>query len=474
MVNADELRFARQMGNDTKRLLGNVILDHEGALMYCDSAHLYESTNSFDAFSRVRIKSGDTLNLYGNRMIYNGNTRIAEVTGSVKLVDRQTTLTTPTLLYDRNTGIAYYELGGLIIDGSNKLTSRTGYYMTNERRIHFRREVVLENPEYVMNSDTLVYYTISRVAYFHGPSTIKAQKTYIYCENGWYDTNKDKAQFNKKAYIVSGEHILRGDSLFYDRVNDLGKAFENVHINDTVQNILLTGNYGEYHKTLGYTFITSRPMAVFVQDNDSLYMHADTIKAYFDSTQNVKHIKAFNLVKYFRHDLQGTCDSLVYNLADSIIEMHRKPVIWTGENQLSADTVYIKTNGKKIEWLALKNAAFIINREDTASFNQVKGRNMTGFFEDNKLRSIIVKGNAETIYFVRESDNSLVGINKALSSSMRIELENNKIQKIFYFSKPVASLTPEDEMPETQRYLSNFKWLATLRPLAWSDIFKRD
>ncbi|MDP2423845.1 MAG: OstA-like protein [Bacteroidales bacterium] len=474
IVDANELRFDRRLGSEIKRLLGNVILEHEGALMYCDSAYLYENTNSFDAFNRVRIKSGDTLNLYGDRLTYNGNTRIAEVINNVKLIDRETTLTTPILLYDRNTGIAFYEQGGVIIDGNNKLTSHTGYYMTNEKRIHFRKNVVLLNPEYVMNSDTLVYLTTNRVSYFHGPSTIKAENTFIYCQNGWYDTRNDKAQFKKDAYIVSGEHTLRGDSLFYDRINEIGKGFDNVQITDTVQNILLAGNYGEYYKQKGYTFITQKSMAVFVEGSDSLYMHADTIRAYFDSAQNVKHVKAYSKAKFYRDDLQGMCDSLVYNVADSIIEMHRKPVIWTGENQLTADTIHIKTTGESVEWLTLSGSSFIINRDDSTSFNQVKGRNMTGYFVDNKLNNIRVQGNAQTIYYVREDDGSLLGINKAISSNMRIELKNNKIVKIFYFEKPVASITPEDEMPAMQRLLGNFNWQEALRPKEWRDIFKRD
>ncbi len=474
LIDASELRFDNRMGSSIKRLIGNVALEHDGAMMYCDSAWLNEASNSFEAFSRVRIRSGDTLNLYGERLTYDGNARLANIEGNVKMIDKKTTLQTSTLVYNRNTDIAYYENNAEILDAQNRLTSNTGYYVTREKRIYFRRDVQLYNPEYVMYSDTLVYATDSRIAYFHGPTFIQAKNASIRCENGWYNTVNDKAQFNKRATIISGEHTIRGDSLFFDRKNESGRALNNVMISDTVQNILLMGNYGEYFKNLGYTYISQKPVAVMVQDSDSLFMHADTIRAYFDSTQAVRMVKAYFKVRYYRSNLQGKCDSMAYNVTDSLIQMYRSPVIWTGENQLSADTIVVKTKGEQVEWLTLTSAAFIINRDDTLSFNQVKGRRMTGYFTENELKTIHVTGNAETLYYVREDDRSLLGLNKMIASSMRIELLENKISRIYYFERPIGSVIPEQDITSAQRELGNFNWQEGIRPKSREDIFNRN
>jgi lipopolysaccharide export system protein LptA len=471
IIQADELRFERRDGQDIRRLIGNVILEHDEVLMYCDSAHMRETRNSFEAFSRVKINSGDTLFLYGNYLRYNGNTRLAEMFYNVRLVDESMVLTTEQLNYDRNTGIAYYERDGKIVDEENVLTSRSGYYKTEEKRAHFRENVVLVNPEYVMRSDTLVYHTETRVSDFYGPTEIDADETFIYCENGWYDTKNDNAQFNENARIVKGEHTITGDSLYFDRKIDFAKAFLNVTIIDTVQNVILKGDYGEYYKKAGYSFMTETPYAIFIDNSDSLYLHADTIHAHFTKDQEIETVKAFYRAKYFRSDLQGACDSLVYKMNDSLIVMYYNPVIWTGENQLSADSIHVKTKEESIETLTLFNNAFIVNRSGVEQYNQVKGRTMTGFFNDGKLDFINVNGNAQTIYYVKEDDGHLIGINKALASRMRIEIEDSQIRRIFYFEQPEGALSPEKDIAPAMRILTGFSWLDEKRPKTWTDIF---
>jgi len=471
IIQADELRFERRMGQDIRRLLGNVILEHDEVLMYCDSAHMQEARNSFEAFSNVKINSGDTLFLYGDYLRYNGNTRLAEVFYNVRLVDDSLVLTTQQLNYDRNSGIAYYERDGKITDPDNVLTSRSGYYMTEEKRAHFRKNVVLVNPEYVMRSDTLVYHTETKVTWFFGPTTIEADETFIYCENGWYDTKNDKAQFSLNAYIISGEHKINGDSLYYERENEFAKAIKNVTIVDTVQNVVLKGNYAEYFKHMGYTFMTDIPVAIFIDNGDSLYLHADTIRAIFDEDQEIEKVKAYYGAKFFRHDLQGACDSLVYKMKDSLIVMYFDPVLWTGENQMTADSIQIKTAGETVETLTLFNSAFMVNRDDTLQFNQVKGRNMTGFFRDGKLNYINVTGNAQTIYYVKEENGNLIGINKALASRMRIEIEDSRIARIFYFEQPDGTMFPDIDLSGDKRTLQGFNWLDNKRPRTWTDIF---
>lgn len=474
IIQADQLRFERRFGQDIRRLIGNVILEHDGVLMYCDSAHMQEASNSFEAFSRVKINSGDTLFLHGNHLRYNGNTRVAEIYQNVRLVDDNLVLTTEQLNYNRNTGIAYYERNGTITDPDNTLTSRSGYYMTGEKRAHFRKDVVLVNPEYVMRSDTLVYHTETQVSLFFGPTTIEAGETFIYCENGWYDTKNDYARFSRNAYIINGEHNIRGDSLYYERPSESAKAFNNVVIVDTTQNVVLKGHYGEYYKHRGYTFMTNMPVAIFIENTDSLYLHADTIRAVFTSEQEIEQVKAYYKVKFFRDDLQGACDSLIYKMSDSLIVMYRYPVIWTGENQLTADSIHIKTDGETVRTMTLFNSAFMVNRSDSMQFNQVKGRNMTGYFNNGKLDYIVVSGNAQTIYYVKEEDGFLIGINQAEASRMRIEVEGNRIRRIFYFESPGGTMFPEKEMPAERRKLPGFNWMETKRPKTWTDIFARD
>ncbi len=472
LVQADVMNYDKRLGADVQRIIGNAVFEHEGAFLYCDSAHMNNATNSMKAYSRVHIKSSDTLNLYGDSIYYSGETRIAEVFDHVKLIDKRTILTTDKLIFDRNTGIAFYLTGGHIVNDQNTLDSKRGYYHTNTKDFFFRDDVVLVNPDYVMNCDTLRYNTQSKISWFRGPTTIKGKDTDIYAENGWYNTVTDISEFNENARVKNGDQVLTGDSLYYERKNGYGQAFRNVEVIDTVQDIVVTGQYALYRKSLGYTLITQKPEALFIEENDTLFMHSDTMRATFDSAQKTKEVFAYYHVKYYRTDIQGMTDSLVYTFSDSTMRMLGSPVLWTEENQLTADSIHVTTANKQVKNLYLYNAAFIISKDTLGDgYNQIKGRNMTGFFLDNDLTSIKVQGNSETIYWVREEDGTLTGINKAFSSDMFIRLKERKMQQIVYIEKPEAVLYPEGELTAAELLLKNFIWLGDRRPMKREDIF---
>lgn len=470
LIQADEALYNKALGVDIQRIIGNAIFEHEGALLYCDSAHLNNSNNSIKAFSKVHIKSSDTLHLYGDSIYYNGETKIAQVFDNVKLIDNQTILTTDRLIFDRNTGVASYVTGGHIVNENNTLDSKRGYYHTNSKDFFFRIDVVLKNPDYTMNCDTLHYNTQSKIARFKGPTTIKGKDTDIYTENGWYNTLTDISEFNENARIKNGNQIMTGDSLYYDREKGFGKAFRNIKVVDTVENVVVLGQYAVYNKAIGYTMITDRAEALLIDESDTLFMHSDTMKATFDSNQKSKEIIAFYKMKFFKSNLQGMADSLIYSFQDSTLRLHRNPVIWTDANQLTADSIYVSTANNEVSKLYLNGSAFLVSK-DTVGYNQIKGRNMIGSFVENELNSLKVIGNSETIYWVREEDGTLTGINKAFSSNMNIGLRDRKITKITYIEKPTAVLYPQKDLAESDLLLKDFRWLGEKRPLKREDIF---
>lgn len=470
LVQANEALYDKSLGEDVQRIIGNAIFEHEGALLYCDSAHLNNANNSMKAYSRVHIKSSDTLHLYGDSIYYNGESKIAEVFSNVKLIDNKTVLTTDKLIFDRNTGIASYLTGGHIVNEGNTLDSRRGYYHTKTKDFFFKLNVQLVNPDYVMNCDTLEYNTQTKISKFRGPTTIKGEDTDIYAENGWYNTVNDIAEFNEKARVKNGDQILTGDSLYYERANGFGQAYRNIQVIDTVQDVLFLGNYAVYEKKVGYTLITQNAEALFIDDNDTLFMHADTLRATFDSTEKTKEVFAYHKMKFFKSDLQGMADSLKYSFADSTLRMYSQPVIWTDGNQMTADSIFVLTGKNDIKKLWLYNSAFLISR-DTSGFNQVKGRNMEGLFKENELVKLKVLGNAETVYWIREDDGTLTGINKAFSSNMDIGLKEKKIKRIVYLERTTGNVYPEGELKKEDLILKNFQWHEEKRPLKRQDIF---
>ena len=474
LISAEKASYDQFMNPGVQHIVGNAVFEHEGAYLYCDSALLNEQSNNLNCFGHVRIKSGDSLTISGDQLDYSGETRIAKVTGKVvKLVDKQTTLLSDYINYDRNSGAAYYETGGIVINKENRLTSMKGYYYTNLKEYFFNEKVVLKNKRYTMNSDSMIYFSDTRIAFFKGPTTIKGKDQDLYCESGWYNTTTDIGSLTKKAKIIKEKSILTGDSLYFDKVNDVGKGFRNVTYLDTTNNVILKGDYGEFWNKKGFGFMTKKALAIMIEKKkDSLFLHADTLRATFDTAHNTKILYGFHKVKFFKDSLQGMCDSMVFVTKDSTLSLYSKPVIWSGKNQLTADSIKIYTVNKEVSKLIMFNTAFIISRDSLENFNQVKGKLMTAFFKDNKLKRINVDGSAESLYYIRQDDHYLIGVNKAVSSDLIIYMDDQqKVKKITWVQKPVSILYPEKELPTEDKRLRDFKWIETGRPLKKEDIF---
>lgn len=277
----------------------NVVLFHEGAYLYCDSAHYYTDINTFEAFSNVRMEQGDTLFLYGNYMHYNGNTRLVRIRENVTLehspLDRKNpvTLFTDSLNYDRMANIGYYFDGGMLADSLNDLTSFWGQYEPNLKMATFKDSVILTNPNFKLYSDRLRYDTERKIAYFTTPTTIVSDSGTIYTSNGWYNTATEESLLLDQSKIVNkeGNRILTGDSIFYYKREGYGEVFGHMHLQDTTDHVILIGNYGYYNELKNYALATDSAYFIEYSQGDSLFAHADTLKliTVIDST-NMKTV----------------------------------------------------------------------------------------------------------------------------------------------------------------------------------------
>ena len=475
IIQSNSLDFDAQVA-DAQRLVGDVILQYGDVRLFCDSAYKFEN-DDFDAFGKVRIAQGDSLTLLGKSLKFTASDRIARMREDIVLSDKDIVLNTEFLDYNLDSKQAYYYNGGKMVSrlNQNVLTSQTGYYDAVSKNLHFRKEVELVNPEYTVWSDTLKYNPSTEKAFFFGPTTIHSAETVIYCENGWYDTRREICQFNRHARISSGSNILSGDSIYYDGERGFGEVFRNVSISDTTSNYRITGNYGWHERDSERSFVTGEALMTQAMDKDSLFLHADTLRA-APETPDFKRITAYRSARFFKSDLQGKADSLVYLQSDSTIYFYKEPVLWSDENQLTGDSIRIKTFEGKIDKLVLNGNAFIVSEVAPDKFNQIKGRNMNGVFRENKLRTVYVNGNGQTIYYPTEvlEDKSVkvVGLNKVDCSDIRISILDNKIEKIAFINLPSGKLVPNSMVVPEDLRLEGFGWYSNLRPGSVDDLFK--
>ncbi len=483
-IHSDLLEYDKSLV-DANRLLGNVQLEYEGTMFYCDSAYLYP-TDDFDAFSNIRIVKGTDFNVTGDLGHFSKHNSTATLTNNITLRDKEMTLTTDHLAFQTNTEIANYFGGGNVVSNANKnsLSSERGTYHSKTEMFYFRKNVVLKNPDYTVNCDTMQYNNHTEITRFFGPTTIKGDDSNIYCENGFYDTKKDQSRFGKNAWVRSEKTILTGDSIYYDGKKQYGEVFRNVTIRDTTQNYIISGDYGKHNAITKESFVTEQALLTQMFEEDSLFLHADTLKALPDS-HGKDFIYAFHKVKIFKNDIQGKCDSLVYSQADSTMRMFVNPVLWHAQNQITGDSLTLQTANGDIQSLLVKGNAFIISDAEAKGdsiattnerYNQIKGRKLTGTFVANELRTVYVEGNGQLIYFPTNDEKEkplAAGHNKGECSNINIEIHDNQLHRIRMETETNSTFSPMNLATDVVFKLDGFNWRAAERPHYFNDIFEK-
>lgn len=471
LIHSNTLSFDKAVKPDAQILNGDVCFRHDSSYMYCDSAYFFEQTNSLEAFSNVRMEQGDTLFVYGDYLFYDGNTQVAYLRENVRMENGQVTLFTDSLNYERIPNIGYYFEGGLIVDSLNQLSSFYGQYSPETKLAAFNDSVQVENPDFTLYSDTLHYDTESKVATILGPSVIVSDSGTIHTSRGWYDTVNNTSLLLDQSQVESGEKILIGDSIFYNRDTGMGEVYGNMSLIDTAQHVTLQGEYGYYNEQTGYAFATDSARFLEYSQGDTLFLHADTLQMVtVDSVY--REIKAYYGVRFYRIDMQGVCDSMQFNTRDSVLYMYTEPVLWNEQYQLYGDTIAIYMNDSTIEYAHVIQFAFAAQHVDSSYYNQLKGNDLKAYFEGQAVHQIDVAGNAESIFYPLEKDGAKVGMNETKSGFLTIWVKDNKLDKLKIWPSPVGSMTPIPDLKPDQKMLKDFYWFDYLRPKNRDDIYE--
>lgn len=474
ILNAETLEYDMDLGQNVQRLKGNVQFENKGMLLFCDSAYFYPN-NFVEAFGKVHANRGDSIHMYSDSLEFDGDNQIALASGNVSLSDREMLLKTDQLHFNIKENTSSYYTGGTITNKKNTLTSQRGYYNSNSKVFSFKDSVELKNPEYTMYTDTLQFNTMSEIAYFFGPTTIISEESTIYTEKGWYNTQNDKSELSLNNRLSSDEQTLFADSILYDRSSGISRAFFNILISDTTNKLAITGEYGLYNQHTHRSFVTEKATMIQAFEEDSLYLHADTLWLYRDTVTDLNEILAYYNARFFKPDFQGVCDSLVYIQKDSLIRMYIEPILWSKKNQLTGDYMEILLYDNEIKQLNIDNNAFIISEVDKVHFNQIKGRNMIAKFKNNEMDKIYVNGNGQTIYFAEEEKKipiKLIGMNTLDCSNIMVTVKESKIEHMTFLDQPNGIMTPMEKVDPTKMQLPEFKIFNDVKPVSKEDIYR--
>lgn len=453
-----------------------VQFQHQGIDVWCNMAIYYQEQNVVKAFGDVYLQQGDSIKMNSAYIEYNGNTKQAVAREKVSLRNETTTLTTEELFFDRNIQEVFYNSFGTVTDQDNVLTSQRGRYLLEPKKYQFVSEVIITNPEFNVSSQELDYYTDSRNAYLYGPTTIIGEDYVMYCERGFYDTKIEQGYGVKNTRIDYDQKIIKGDSVFFDKQKQFAASTNNIHILDTVNNGIVQGHYAEVWKAQDSMFVTKKAVAISLVDNDSMFIHGD--KLMVTGKEGERVIRAFNNARFYKSDLSGKCDSIHSSQKTGITQLIKRPILWSGENQMTGDSIHLISNleTEKLDSLKVINNAFIIEKDTLGDgYNQTKGKNLYGKFRDNRLYEVDIVQNTEVIYHIYDDSNVLTGINKTICSAINITFDKDqKIEEITFIQDADGEITPEEDLPTNARRLLGFVWYGEERIRSKEDLFDQD
>lgn len=476
MLHTDVTRFDEAVNPDAWILVGDVRFRRDSMYMFCDSAHYFQKKNAFQAFGNVRMEQGDTLFLFGDYLDYDGDTNIARVRHNVRLIDKNTVLTTDSLDFDRNENLGYFIEHGTLFDGESNLTSSYGEYNVDTKDAFFQYDVCLEHPDFKMLSDTLFYNTGSKMATILGPTNMYSNDSEVYSERGRYNTVKRLAYLLDRSILYNDNKDVTADSIFYDMNKGYSEVFGNIVYNDTVNRNMLTGEYAYLNEMVDSAYVTGRAVVTDYSQRDSLFMHADTIWAVsynLDTDSLYRQIKAYNKVRAWGEEVQAVCDSLIFDSRDSCMTMYKDPILWNKGVQLLGEEIKVYMDTASIDWVHVINQTLYAEPVRSENdYNQIKGQEMKFYFDEGRLSEMQVIGSVEIIFYpIDDSDSTLVGMNTTIAGRAIAYLDRGKVEKMIIPKEAKGVFYPMSQRPYEKRYLDNFAWFDYVRPQNKDDIF---
>ncbi len=285
-------------GVETTYLKGGVILRQGEVYMYCDSATMVD--NDVIARGNVIIQQGDTLNIFSDSLYYQGDDRIADLFGDVRLDNKGQRLFTEHLNYNLKTKKAEYFTRSLLTNDTTYLESNRGTYFVNTDEAFFRDSVVVIDTAFVMRTDSVDFSTETGILTFIAPTLITQDEARIYCEKGFYDTNEGYAEFLQNAEYIKGEQQATADIIIYDSKN---------------KEVTLKGNAQFFEEDKVATANTIR----YEEDTELMYLEGNA--------------------KYKDSEKEVVGDEIRYDSVEETFDTKGRSTIVDGDQVLIADTV---------------------------------------------------------------------------------------------------------------------------------------
>lgn len=489
ILNADEIKKDPAQYDGNRFLVGNVRIEHQGSILTADTVILYDEENFVKAIGNVRLQNVDGSVITAEEMEYDANTQKGVARKNVVLTDPKQTIRTDILYYDRLSNQAYFNTGGTITDGQSTMYTKAATYFLDTKMIDFLGNVKIDNPDYIVEGVNIKQNQNTKVAEFFGPTTITRRdnpKNRVYTERGTYKMNSKEVYLNKNSKIFYNDKILTGDDMYYNQITGFGTATGNVTLDDPNERRWIKGGYGEIFEKKDSAMMTKNPYAVKAFEKDSMYFAAEKIISYqkpdaLDIKVKKSFLRAFKKGRFYKSNAQGRADSIAFNETDGVMHMYTRPILWSGEKQVTGDKIeaYFNTENENIDSLKVIGNAFAISKVDSLTlkdeFNQVKGKLMTVYYEKNDIKEAKVIGNAQSISYAddfneKTKQNERIGISLTSCGIIDAIFEEKALQIVSCNIGANSDTYPMSKIEPSKRKFPDFNWNTTDRIRKWQDI----
>ena len=493
VVRNDFNLIADTLGFDTEQRIvffeGPTVMATPQSRVYCEDG-FYRLNDTTGAFSRNAQVARGTQRAIADTIYYYGQEDRFVLAGNARFADGQQRAQGQRIEYFERTNKTVLTGDATFVDGQQQVSGERINYDGTTQVFNTAGRVFITEPPYLLNADSLWYDEITGVAQVSGSVL-------------WRDTLSQRSiRAQRLDYRAAGDYVkafggrplfstlVEGDTLWLSA--DTLLTFlqpTKAPRRDTLMSDS-TGIVTDSALLARDTSTILNTAAETAQDTDSLVrqdlmplpLEIDTLNnlTNSDSTasppqrldaDSVRVLLAYNEVRIFKSNLQAVCDSLAYTGADSTFRLFESPIMWSDTSQFVADTIRIKLRNDAIDRVLLQSKSMIVNSPDELFFNQIKGRQVDVDFREGEVDNMLVRGNAESVYYILDEAKAYVGVNHVKSARMRLQFANGELADIYFYDQPEGDLQPLKPVNQAPKLLEEFRWETALRPASKQDLY---
>ena len=498
---SDSLTYNAQ--TKKSKLTGNVVLQNQDERLVTDILHYDLSTKVAEYFTGAEMTQHD-VTLRSDKGIYFVSRQEAIFKTNVYVVDSSFVLWTDSMRYNLRNDRANFFGPTRINQKDAELYCEGGHYDIPDKAAQLNINAQYKSDSLVASADQLFYDGAQEEIVLQGNAKFKNHTSYgesiqivhnektktsvltgdaifitdertvkadVIEHNGVDDSFSTRGQMR----LVQEESVLIAEKFYSEPESTVKIASGDVVWQDTVENIQVLSDslfLDEDSNSVTAKNEKFKPLLRNVSGSDTIWMSAMEVdaKEVVDSTGLQKIFNATSDVKVLSNSFQAKSDFLAYNTTDSLLSLTENPIMWVDSTQFKADTIEITLVNDEPSMLFLKENAIIIMESYPTVFDQIQGKEITVWLSDNMIDSMYVKGNAESVYFMKDDNDAYIGADKTACSTIMFYFEDEELSRIHHITKPTSTFLPMQGINLQELQLSAFGWFITQRPLVLNDL----